>query len=78
MTAFVALLNAIAAIPALAGYLEKLVVAISVWQIERATNENKQAIVDAASYAARAVGPVERASALTRWRDALSRNRVSN
>lgn len=72
-----AILSAIAAIPALLGYVEKFCAQIMTWYIQRQTNETLGLISDAAALASRAQTDEERYAAAQKWHDALNRPRVS-
>lgn len=72
-----AVLNAIAAIPAIAGYLQQAVQAIVGWYIDKQNNDTLAEIADAAAFAARASNDEERYQAAEKWRQALSRSRIS-
>lgn len=72
-----AVLNAIAAIPAIAGYVQQAVQAIVGWYINKQNTETLAQIADAAASAARATNEEERYAAAQKWHDALSRSRIS-
>lgn len=72
-----AILNALAAIPAILGYVEKFASAVTLWYISRQNNLTLSAISDAAALAARANSEDERYAAAQKWQEVLSRPRVS-
>lgn len=71
----IALLNALAAIPAIAGYVEKLCAAVVGWFVARQKQDTLIAIADAAALGARAKTTEERFNAAASWQKALSRPR---
>ena len=77
MTFVIALLNALAAIPAIAGYLNQVIQTIALWYVQKQQTDALSAIADAAAFAARAQSDDDRYAAAQKWRDALSRARVS-
>jgi hypothetical protein len=77
MALVIAILDAIAAIPAIAGYLNTLIQGIIGWYIAKQHSDTLAAIADAAALAARAVTDDERYKAAQAWKDALSRGRTS-
>lgn len=77
MESLLALLNALAAIPKIAGYLEQIAGAFMLWYIDRQTRSTLEDIVNAAAFSARAQTKEDRGKALDLWRLALSRKRVS-
>lgn len=70
------LLNAIAAIPKIAGYVERFAAAVVSWYVERQTRESLKQIADAAALGARAKTREERLNAAEAWRKALARDRI--
>lgn len=70
------LLNAIAAVPKIVGYVESFAAAVVSWYIGRQTTATLKAISDAAAFSARAKTQEERFNAAKLWRDALSRPRI--
>lgn len=74
----ISLLNAIAAIPALVGYLNQFVQTVLGWYIGRQQSETLAEIADAAALSARAKTDDERFAAAERWQTALSRTRISS
>ena len=78
MVAFLlALFNAIAAVPSMLKFAEEFAAAITLWFVQRANNETNKLIVDAAAMAARASTQEERYAAVEKWKEALSRTRVT-
>lgn len=71
------ILDALIAIPKIAGYVEQIVSAITAWYVGRQKAETLSKIADAAAFAARAQTDEERYQAAEKWRSALSRPRVS-
>lgn len=74
---FVTILNALIAIPQIAGYVESAVQAIVLWYVQRANNETLSAIADASALAAKANTDEERYAAAQAWQAALTKPRVS-
>lgn len=72
------LLNALAAIPTIAGYVDRVIQAIITWYVARQNQAALAAIADAAAMAARASTDEERYAAAQAWHDALSKPRVSS
>lgn len=72
-----AILNALVAIPKIAGYVEQAVGQIVLWYVQRANNQTLSAIADASALASRAKSDEERYAAAQKWQEALSRPRVS-
>lgn len=72
------ILNAIAAIPALLGYVQSFAAQVMIWYVQRQNNETLSKIADAAALAARAQTDAERYAAAQAWQSALSRLRVTN
>ena len=77
MTIFLAILNAIAAIPTLLGYVEKFAASVAMWWVQRQKSEVLAQIADAAALGARAKTDEERYAATDAWHRALSLPRVS-
>jgi hypothetical protein len=73
-----AVLSALAAIPAIFGYVQSFVAQVMVWYIQNANNQTLSAIADAAALASRAKTDEERYAAAEAWQKALSRPRVSS
>lgn len=71
------ILDALIAIPKIAGYVETAVSAIVLWYCQRATNQTLSAIADAAALAAKASTDAERYAAAQAWQKALSSPRVT-
>lgn len=69
------LLNAIAAIPKIAGYVERFAAAVVDWYIDRQQTETLKLISDAAALSARAKTREDRLKAAEKWKEALSRER---
>lgn len=74
MTIFSAIVGLIRAIPLIDGWVQQLIAYYMMTQ----KAENLSAIIDAASYAARAKDDEERFLAAERWRQALSRTRTES
>lgn len=72
----IAILNALIAIPKIAGYVEDLAAAITQWYVARQTSQTLGMIADAAALAARAETDDDRYKAAQAWVDALSRDRI--
>ena len=72
-----AVLNALAAIPSIVGYVEKFCAAVVGWWIERQKKDALAAIADAAAAGARASTQEERLHAAELWRTALSKPRTT-
>lgn len=70
-------LTALANIKALAGYLDEAAKAITLWYLQKQQNDTLASIADAAAFAARAKTEEDRYAAAQKWRDALSRPRIS-
>ena len=78
MALVLAILNALVAIPKIAGYVESLAAAITSWYVNRQTSQNLQAIADAAAFAASAKTDSDKFLAAQKWQSALSRPNVTN
>jgi hypothetical protein len=76
VSVFIAVLNALIAIPKIAGIVEQLCSAVSAWWISRQNEETYAKIIDAAALAARAKTQEERFIAADTWRAVLSRPRI--
>lgn len=74
---FLSILNALIAIPKIAGYIEAFCSQLITWWIQRQTNQTLSLISDAAAMGARAKTDEERMAAAQAWQKALSRPRVS-
>ena len=72
-----AILSALAALPAILGYVETFASAVTLWFVQRQNNETLSAIADAAALAMRAQTATDRYAAAQAWQTALSRSRVS-
>lgn len=72
-----AILSALAAIPAILGYVETFAGAVVLWYVQRAQTETLSAISDAAALAARAKTDDDRYKAAAAWQAALSKPRVT-
>ena len=70
------LLNALAALPAIAGYVERFCSAVVAWWVARQKAEVLASIADAAAFAARANTQEERYAAAAKWQVALSKPRA--
>lgn len=77
MAVVMAVLSALAAIPKIAGYVEQFASWIVAWYVGRQKAEMLTAIANAAAIAANAKTDKDRIDAAIRWRDVLSRPRVS-
>ena len=77
MTLILAILNALVAIPKIAGYIESLAAAITQWYVARQTAQTLSMISDAAALAAKAQTTEDRYAAAQAWQAALSRGRVT-
>lgn len=73
-----AILNALAAIPSIVGFIESFAAQVTLWLIQRQNNENLSAIADAASASASAKTQEERYAATEKWMVALSRPKLSS
>lgn len=71
------LLEALVAIPKIAGLVEKYVGAVVLWYVSRQKSETLGLIADAAAYAARAQTREDRLNAAQKWQNALSRPRTT-
>jgi len=78
MSFIVSLLNALVAIPKIAGYVEAFASWVATWYVNRLKQEQLTKIIDAASLAARAETQEERYVAAEAWRTALSAPRIIN
>lgn len=72
-----AILNAIAALPKLLGYVQSFAAQVTLWYVQHQNNETLAAIADAAALASRAQTDDERYQAAQKWQDALTRSRIS-
>ena len=77
MATIASLFDALVAIKGLADYIFKFAGAVSLWYVQKQQSETLSAIADAAAFASRAKTDDERYQAAQKWRDALSRPRVS-
>ncbi len=73
----IALLNALAAIPAILGTVERFCATIVGWYVARQKADVLAAIADAAALGARAKTQEERILVATAWQKALSKPRTS-
>jgi hypothetical protein len=78
LTSIISILNALAAIPKILGYVESFAAQIALWYIQSQNDATISAIADAAAFAANAQTDEERYAAAEKWREALSRPRYSN
>lgn len=78
MALVISILNALAAIPSILGYVEKFATAVTEWWVNRQTSETLSQIADAAALASRAQSDEDRYKAAEAWRVALSRDRFIN
>jgi PIN domain nuclease of toxin-antitoxin system len=69
------LLNALAAIPKIVGYVEQFAAAVTDWYVKRQTAQTLSMIADAAALGARAKTQKDRLDADKAWKAALSRDR---
>jgi hypothetical protein len=72
-----ALLGALAAIPALAGYVEKFAAWVTAWYIGNSKSDVNAALANAASIASHAESQDDRIKAAQAWVSALSKPRIS-
>lgn len=77
MTVFIAILNGLAAIPSILGYVNSFASAIVAWYVQRQDNETLAAIADAAALSSRATDDATRYAAAAAWESALSRSRTT-
>lgn len=77
MTLLIAVLDALAAIPAIAGYVNQVIQAVIGWYVARQQADALAAIADAAAFAARAQTDEDRYAAAKKWQQALSHPRIS-
>jgi hypothetical protein len=78
VTLVLAILNALIAIPQIAGYINTLVQGIIAWYVNGQTNNTLAAIADAAAFAAQAKTAEDRYAAAAKWKSALSSARYTN
>jgi len=71
-----AILNALVAIPKIAGYVQTFASAVVSWYVSRQTQETLSAIADAAALAANAKTDDEKFAAAQKWQTALAMGRV--
>jgi hypothetical protein len=71
------LFNAVAAIPKIAGLVERFAAAVVEWYVSRQQRETLSLIADAAALTARAKTQKERLDAASAWARALGRDRYS-
>lgn len=72
----VAILNGLAAIPKIVGYIESFASAVTGWWIARQTTLTLSMIADAAAMSARAQTDADRFACAAAWQKALSRPKV--
>jgi len=72
-----AILNALAALPSLFGYIQSFCAQCALWYVQSCNNSVLAAVADAAAASARANNKEERDAALDLWRTAMSKPRVS-
>ena len=77
MATIISVLNALAALPKLLGFVESFAGAVVQWWVSRQTNETLREISDAAALSARAKTPEEYYLATDAWARVLKRPRVS-
>jgi hypothetical protein len=70
-------LSALAAIPQILGYVEAFAAQVTLWMVQRQTNETLSLIADAAAQAARATTDAERYASAQAWQAALTRSRTT-
>jgi hypothetical protein len=79
MTAVIAflmsLLNAVAAVPALAKYADEFAAGVFLWYVKRQNKESSIKIADAAAFAARSETQEDRLKASAMWETAIKRPR---
>lgn len=73
-----AILSAIAAIPALLGYVQSFAAQVILWYVQSQDNATMAAIADAANASAAAKTQEDRYEATAQWQKALSRTRISS
>lgn len=71
----IAVLNALIAIPRIAGLVQMVVQTIVSWYMQKQTSEALSAIADAAALGARAQTDADRYAAALAWKTALSKSR---
>lgn len=71
------ILTALAAVPAILGYVETFAGAVTLWFCQHSTNETLSAIADAAALASGATTDAQRFAAAEAWTKALSNPRVT-
>ncbi len=76
MATFIAILDAIAAVPAFLSYVEKFCSAVSVWYIQHCTAGTLSLIADAANLQMKATNREERFASTDVWQQALKRDRM--
>lgn len=74
---FTTILNALIAIPQIAGYVETFASTVVLWYVQRQNNTTLSQIADAAALAGRAQTDADRYAAAQAWQTALTRSRVS-
>lgn len=72
-----AILSALAAIPAILGYIETFAGAVTLWYCQRATTQTLQNIADAAALGANAKTDADRIAVAQAWQSALSSGRIT-
>lgn len=72
-----AILNALVALPQIAGYVESFAATIVSWWLQRQTNQTLSMVADAAALAAHAETDEARYAAAQNWQTVLSRPRVT-
>lgn len=77
MNALFTLLNAIVAVPKIGQQIQGIIALVVLWYVQKSEKETLTKIADAAAYAARATNQEERLAAAQKWKEALSRDRIS-
>lgn len=71
------ILNGLAALPAILGYVEAFASAVALWYVQRQNNATQAMIADAAALGARAQTEADRYAVAQAWQTALGRPRAS-
>lgn len=73
----VQILQALIAIPQIAGYVKDAISAVVLWYLSNQSSATMVQIADAAALSVHAENEEDRYAAAQKWRDALSRPRIS-
>lgn len=73
----VSILNAITAIPQIAGYVESAIQQIVLWWVQRQQSQTLSEIADAAALASHAQTDADRYAAAQAWQSAIARGRTA-